>query len=69
MNVLVWPGLEIIERPVASAFCQKLLMAAALDDSAVFEEQDHVGVQERTQSVRDHQGDPVLGVAANGAAK
>ncbi len=43
-------------------------MGAALGDLAIGEEQDGVGVHEGAQPVRDDEGDPILGIAADSGA-
>ena len=52
--------LAVVQLGVEAAFCQKLLMAAALDDVAVLHDEDDVRVFDRGQAVRDHEGRPPL---------
>src|SRR5947208_12266106 len=45
-----------IERRVEAAFCQQFVVRPLLDDPAVFQDNDQVGVPNRGQSVGDDEG-------------
>src|SRR6185437_5790327 len=47
--------LEAVERGVAAAFAQQLVVAAGFDDAAVLDDVDAVGMRDGVQAVRDHQ--------------
>src|SRR3569833_4639970 len=53
--------LQIVEGAIFAAPRQQLEMRAALDDLAVLDEQDLVGMHQRAQPVRDDDGHPALG--------
>src|ERR1700709_756654 len=47
------PHLQIVERPIAAIARQQLQMRATLEHNAILDEEDLVGMHERTQPVRD----------------
>jgi hypothetical protein len=57
--------LQSIERCVASAAAQQLLVATLFDDSAVFDKENAVGVHDRLQPMGDHHGGALAAEAGN----
>ena len=54
------PDLQPVERGVAAALAQQLVVPAGFDDHAVLHHQDAVGVGDGVQPVRDHERGAVL---------
>src|SRR5215510_14685666 len=57
-DALLVAQLQAVERGVASALAQQLVVAAGFRDRPVLDDEDAVGVDYRMQAMRDHDGRP-----------
>ena len=55
-QVFAGPHLQIVKRAIAAIELEQFVMGALLDNSAVFDEQDGVGMHQRTQAMGDDRG-------------
>src|SRR5438128_387035 len=53
LDAVGWTHLQIVERAVAAAFAQQLVVRTAFDDAAVLDEEDEVGMHQRTEPMCD----------------
>src|SRR6266487_4374246 len=58
--------LQAIERSVAAALAQQLLVPAGFDDRAALDHENAIGVHDRLQTMGDDQRDAALAQAAHG---
>ena len=64
---LLIPQLQAVERRVAPALAQQLVVTAGFDHASVLDDEDTIGVDHRVQPVRDHDRRSSLAEMLDGA--